>query len=217
MPQFKIISLTLAIIAGLALQIGTAAAKDVQTAVIAGGCYWCVEADFDKVKGVLQTTSGFTGGTVVNPTYKQVTKGGTGHVESVKIRFDADIISYRELIDIYWRTVDPTDAGGQFCDRGDSYITALFVKNDAQRQAALASRAEANAILGGRIVTEIRDLGPFYKTKASHQNYYLGKKRVVTRFGLIPQYKAYKNYRKGCGRDKRVRQLWGAAAPFAGS
>ena len=132
MKRLKPVLLFLAILFGFALQMGAAHARDIQTAIFAGGCFWCVEADFDKVKGVVETTSGYTGGTTVNPTYKQVTRGGTGHYESVRIRFDADVISYRQLVDIFWRTVDPLDAGGQFCDRGDSYRTAVFVTK-AQR------------------------------------------------------------------------------------
>lgn len=216
MTKIKSVLLLATLTISLSLHFAAAQARDIQTAVFAGGCYWCVEADFDKVNGVVETISGFMGGTVVNPTYKQVTKGGTGHFEAVKIKFDADIVSYRELVDIFWRTVDPTDAGGQFCDRGDSYRTAVFVRGAAQKQAATASRAAADAAISGSIVTKIIAAGPFYRTKASHQNYYLGSKKVVTRYGFISQAKAYKKYRKGCGRDQRVRQIWGSAAPFAG-
>lgn len=209
--------LFVAILFGFALQVTMANARDIQTAILAGGCFWCVESDFDKVKGVVSTTSGFTGGTLKNPSYKQVSKGGTGHYEAVRIRFDADVISYRELVDIFWRTVDPLDAGGQFCDRGDSYRTAVFVNSKAQRADAEASKKAADAAINGKIVTPILNAAAFYPASASHQNYYLGKKRVVTRFGLVKQSVAYKKYRLGCGRDKRVRQIWGAAAPFAGS
>ncbi len=209
--------LFLAILVGFALQISAASARDIQTAIIAGGCFWCVESDFDKVKGVIQTTSGYTGGTLKNPTYKKVTKGGTGHYEAVRIKFDSDVISYRELIDIFWRTVDPLDAGGQFCDRGDSYRTAVFVSGKSQRADAEASKKAADAAINGKIVTPIVNASTFYPAEAYHQNYYLGKKRVVTRFGLVKQSVAYKKYREGCGRDQRVRQIWGAAAPFAGS
>jgi peptide-methionine (S)-S-oxide reductase len=207
--------LFLVILFGLTLQINTVHARDIQTAIIAGGCFWCVEADFDKVKGVVETTSGYTGGSTKNPTYKQVTKGGTGHYEAVQIKFDADVISYRELLDIFWRTIDPLDAGGQFCDRGNSYRSAVFVRGKSQADAAAASKAAADAALSGKIVTPILNAATFYPAEAYHQNYYLGSKRVITRFGVIKQSVAYKNYRKGCGRDKRVRQIWGAAAPFA--
>ncbi len=216
MQRLRPYILMIAILFGLMLQLGPVQARDVQTAVFAGGCFWCVEADFDKVKGVLETTSGFTGGTVENPTYKQVVKGGTGHYEAVLVKFDADVVSYRALVDIFWRTVDPLDAGGQFCDRGASYRTAVFVKNTLQRESAEASKAAADAALKGRIVTPILNAGAFYPAEARHQNYYKGTQRVLTRFGVIRQSKAYKNYRKACGRDKRVREIWGDEAPFAG-
>jgi peptide-methionine (S)-S-oxide reductase len=144
-----------AILFGLALQASVANARDIQTAIVAGGCFWCVESDFDKVNGVVSTTSGYTGGTTENPTYKKISKGGTGHYEAVKIKFDADVISYRELIDIFWRTVDPLDAGGQFCDRGDSYRTAVFAKGKSQLDAAQASKLSADAAINGKIVTPI--------------------------------------------------------------
>lgn len=205
-----------AIVFGLVLQISSASARDIQTAVVAGGCFWCVEADFEKVKGVVSATSGFTGGSLKNPTYKQVTKGGTGHYEAVKIKFDADVISYRELLDIFWRTVDPLDAGGQFCDRGASYRTAVFA-NSKQRADAEASKKAADAAISGKIVTPILSASTFYPADSGHQNYYKGTKRVITRYGVITQASAYKKYRKACGRDKRVRQIWGSAAPFAGT
>lgn len=217
MTRAKPFLLTLAILFGIAMQVSSAKARDIQTAIFAGGCFWCVEADFDMVKGVISTTSGYTGGTTRNPTYKQVTKGGTGHYEAVRIRFDAHVVSYKELVDIFWRTVDPLDAGGQFCDRGASYRTAVFVKGSAQRMVAEASKAEADKAISGKIVTPILNAGAFYRAEAIHQGYYLGKKRVLTRFGYVTQAKAYKSYREGCGRDKRVRQIWGSAAPFAGS
>jgi len=215
MSRYKPVVLLIAILVGLVLQLAGASARDIQTAILAGGCFWCVEADFDKVDGVVETTSGFTGGALRNPTYKQVSRGGTGHYEAVRIRFDADIISYRALIDIFWRTVDPLDAGGQFCDRGDSYRTAIFARGKSQRLIAEASKKAADALLTGTIVTPILSAVPFYPAGAYHQNYHLGKKRILTRFGVIRQAKAYKKYRKGCGRDRRVREIWGDAAPFA--
>lgn len=216
MKRLKIPALMISLAIGLMLHFSAAHARDVQTAIVAGGCFWCVESDFDKVSGVIETTPGYTGGSTKNPTYKQVSAGGTGHYEAVRIRFDGDVISYRKLLDIFWRTVDPTDAGGQFCDRGDSYRTAVFTRNSAQRADAEASRAAAQAALGRNIVTPIVAVKKFYKAEGYHQNYYLGSKRVLTRFGYVKQSEAYKKYRKGCGRDKRVRALWGSAAPFAG-
>ncbi|MCY4462669.1 MAG: peptide-methionine (S)-S-oxide reductase MsrA [Albidovulum sp.] len=185
-----------------------------ETAVFAGGCFWCVESDFDRVDGVLETVSGYTGGTTEDPTYRQVTRGGTGHLEAVQVTFDPDKVSYKELVDLYWRSVDPTDDGGQFCDRGHSYSTAVFVSGDRQRMAAEASLASAQKALGMAIVTPIRDAAEFYTAEDKHQDYYLGSNLVITRFGIIPQSDAYKRYRKGCGRDARVFELWGEDAPF---
>ncbi len=208
--------LILLIILGLALHLGVAQARNIQTAILAGGCFWCVEADFDQVDGVVETTSGFIGGTLKNPSEARIAQGGTGYYESVRIRFDADVISYRRVVDIFWRTIDPLDAGGQFCDRGPTYQTAVFVQGKAQHRAAVASKAAADAVLKGKVVTKILPAGQFYPAKAFQQNYHLGKNRIWTRFGFIPQDQAYKAYRKACGRDRRVHQIWGKAAPFSG-
>lgn len=183
-----------------ALAGGAAEAAEPETAVFAGGCFWCVEADYDKVPGVLDTVSGFTGGTVENPSYEQVTYGDTGHYEAVRITYDPDRVSYEELVNIFWRTVDPTDAGGQFCDRGDSYRTAVFVADKAQRQAAEASLAEAEGALGQEIVTPVLEAGAFWPAEDYHQDYY--EKNALQ----------YKYYRWSCGRDDRVEELWGDAA-----
>ncbi len=215
--RIKPFLLLVAILFGFALHLGGAEAREIRTAIFAGGCFWCVEADFDKVNGVVNTTTGFIGGTVKSPTYKQVSRGGTGHFEAVRIRFDADIVSYRQLVDIFWRTVDPLDAGGQFCDRGDTYRTALFVQNKSQRTDARASKAAASAILNRKIVTKILAAGAFYPAEKYHQDYSYSKARVITRFGWVTKAKAYKKYRAACGRDTRVRALWGGAAPFAGA
>jgi peptide-methionine (S)-S-oxide reductase len=211
----RLVALICALALGVALSGRAAQARDVQTAIFAGGCFWCVEADFDKVDGVLSTTSGFIGGTTPNPTYREVTGGGTGHYEAVKIEFDADRVSYRQLVDIFWRSVDPTDAGGQFCDRGPSYRTAIFAVTPAQAAEAEASRAAAEAALRQKIVTPVLPAGPFTAAGEEHQDYYKGGGRVLTRFGIIRQADAYERYREGCGRDARVRALWGDAAPFA--
>nr|WP_235912972.1 peptide-methionine (S)-S-oxide reductase MsrA [Oceanomicrobium pacificus] len=193
--------------------LGQAAdARNLQTAIFAGGCFWCVEADFDKVKGVVETTSGYTGGTVANPTYKQVTRGGTGHYEAVKIVYDADQVSYETLLNVFWTSVDPTDAGGQFCDRGESYRTAIFATTQAQADAALASKAALKGRLPGPIVTPIAAAKTFYPAEAYHQNYYRSQDKVLTRFGYVTKAKAYKGYRDACGRDARVKALWGADA-----
>jgi peptide-methionine (S)-S-oxide reductase len=185
-----------------------------ETAIVAGGCFWCVESDFESVPGVKSVVSGYTGGTTKNPTYKQVTKGGTGHYEAVEIKFDPAKISYAKIIELFFRSVDPTDAGGQFCDRGDSYRTAIFAKSAAQRAAAEEAKAAAQSALGKKIVTPIVNAGQFYTAEAYHQDYYKGTSLVLTRRGPKKQSEAYKFYRNACGRDKRVKQLWGNAAPF---
>ena len=199
-----------------ALPLGSAALPAAaDTITVAGGCFWCVEADFEKVKGVSEAVSGFTGGTVANPTYKQVVAGGTGHYEAVEIEFDASAVSARQLYDMFLRSIDPLDAGGQFCDRGDSYRTAIFVDGPAQRKAAEEAVAAAEAALGRKIVTPILDAGPFYRAEDYHQDYYKQGGIILTRFGPRSKEAAYGLYRNGCGRDARVKAVWGDAAPFA--
>ncbi|WP_394151668.1 peptide-methionine (S)-S-oxide reductase MsrA [Loktanella salsilacus] len=185
-----------------------------QTAIVAGGCFWCVESDFESVPGVGDVVSGYTGGRTENPDYGQVGRGSTGHYEAVMIPFDDSIISYRQIMDLFFRSVDPTDAGGQFCDRGNQYRTAIFVTTQAQADTAVAAKAAAQNKLGRQIVTPIIQASTFYKAEAYHQNYYKGTNLVLTRGGAKRQSDAYDFYRKGCGRDARVQQLWGADAPF---
>lgn len=193
-----IVGLLLAAVAGAGAQAADKAGTE--TALFAGGCFWCVEADFDKVPGVVETVSGYTGGTVENPTYHQVSAGGTGHYESVLITFDPDEVTYKELLFTFWRSVDPTDAGGQFCDRGDSYRTAVFVAGPEQRAIAEASKAAAEKALGQKIVTQILDRSAFWPAEGYHQDYY--HKNPLR----------YRYYRWGCGRDTRIQELWGDAA-----
>ncbi len=192
---------------------GTATAEEIRTTIVAGGCFWCVESDFESLQGVRDVVSGYTGGTTANPTYSTIK--GSGHYEAVEITYDADIVSYEQLLHAFFRSVDPTDAGGQFCDRGDSYRTAIFVSNPAERAAAEAAKTRAQQTLGQRIVTPILDAATFYQAEEIHQNYYRGTTLVVTRRGVKSQAEAYKFYRNACGRDERVRQLWGDAALFA--
>ncbi len=180
---------------------GVAKAENLQTAIFAGGCFWCVESDFDQLAGVVSTTSGYTGGHVANATYRQVTAGGTGHYEAVEIVFDADIISYPQMLHAFWRSVDPTDAGGQFCDRGDSYRTAIFALN--AEQAAQAEASKAGVSLSAPVVTPILTASDFWDAEGYHQNYH-------SRHSL-----KYNFYRSRCGRDARVSQLWGDEAMFA--
>ena len=211
----KIIVLTALIIVGLAVHASRSEAAELEVAILAGGCFWCVESDFESVPGVTEVVSGFTGGTVKNPTYKQVSRGGTGHYEAVRITFDPARISYDRILYLFLRSIDPLDAGGQFCDRGDTYRTAIFVRNARQRAAAQKAVAEASAALAQPVVTKILKASPFYPAESYHQNYYRGKRLVLTRRGPKTQASAYRFYRKACGRDKRVRAIWGDAAPFA--
>ena len=204
------------IFAALALCLGPMMAT-ADTLTVAGGCFWCVEADFEKVRGVREVVSGYTGGTVPNPTYKQVTGGGTGHYEAVRIAFDPGQVSREQLLSLFMRSIDPTDAGGQFCDRGDSYRTAIFVASPQEQDLARQVVAEAERELGRDIVTPILEAGEFYRAEPYHQDYYKSSDRVLTRFGYVPKSQAYQGYREGCGRDTRVRALWGDAAPFARS
>ena len=202
------------VLVALVLAAGGAQAAT-EKAIVAGGCFWCVESDFESVPGVKSVVSGYTGGTTANPTYKKVGAGGTGHYEAVEIAFDPAKVSYAKIIDMFFRSVDPTDAGGQFCDRGDSYRTAVFPLNAGQAAVAEAEKARAEAELRRRIVTPVIAAGPFYKAEGYHQDYYKGSNIVITRRGPKSQSEAYKFYRKACGRDARVKQLWGKAAAFA--
>ena len=213
-PQIALIQ-TLVLCAALSLQPQRVQAADIQSIIVAGGCFWCVEADFEKVEGVIEVVSGFSGGTVANPSYRDVVRGGTGHLEAVEITFDADILPLDRLLNMFLRSIDPTDAGGQFCDRGPSYASAIFVRTDAERRSARTALDAAGAELGQPIVTTLRDAAPFYPAEAYHQDYYLSDEVILTRFGPRRKSVAYTMYRDACGRDARLRALWGDAAPFA--
>lgn len=176
-----------------------AATAEEQTAIFAGGCFWCVESDFEKLEGVREVISGYTGGAVNNPSYKQVAGETTGHVEAATIYFDPAVVSYRELVDYFFRHVDPLDDGGQFCDRGFSYTTAIFPASPEQRLAAEASKAEAEESLGKTVVTRIVDASTFWPAEDYHQDYY--KKNPLR----------YKYYRTSCGRDRQIAKIWGEA------
>ena len=168
-------------------------------ATFAGGCFWCIEADFEKVEGVVAVTSGYTGGTVKDPSYEDVSAGGTGHAEAVRVVFDPEIVSYRELLEIFWHNIDPTVADRQFCDMGSQYRSAIFYHDETQREAAEQSLAEIERSkpFPEPIVTEITAASAFYPAEAYHQDYY--KKNKLR----------YSYYRKGCGRDRRLAELWG--------
>ncbi len=216
MTKLKTSLLSALIVLGFATQGDHAHASATETLTVAGGCFWCVEADFEAVQGVSEVVSGYTGGTTRNPTYKDVTRGGTGHYEAVQIIYDPGKVTRPQLLSMFLRSVDVTDAGGQFCDRGDSYRTAIFANGHAAEDAKQAI-AQAQQELGQKIVTPILPLQTFYTAEDYHQNYYKGDDLQITRFGIKDQSEAYKRYRSACGRDARVRQLWGDAAPFAKS
>ncbi len=203
----------------LALPIAILAHAPLQAAeiTVAGGCFWCIEADYEKLDGVSEATSGFTGGTAENPTYKQVTAGGTGHYEAVRITYDPAKLSLTELYSFFFHSIDPTDADGQFCDRGDSYRSAIFVHSDEQQTAAESAKAQAERDLGRAIVTPIIPASTFYAADSYHQDYYKSDKLVITRFGPLAKKNAYKRYRSACGRDDRVDALWGPQAHKVGS
>ena len=189
---------------GFALALGIAAPSAMaqgatETAVFAGGCFWCVEEDMQKVDGVIDAVSGYTGGTLENPTYKQVTQGGTGHYEAVEVTFDPSKVSYEELTDYFLRHIDPTDAGGQFCDRGPSYRTAIFASPD-QQATAQAEIAEAAAELGADVVTPVLPVSTFYPAEEYHQEY-SNKNPLQYRF-----------YKASCGRVNRIEQVWSKAS-----
>ena len=168
-------------------------------ATFAGGCFWCMEPPFDKIDGVVSTLSGYAGGELKDPTYEQVSSGGTGHAEVVQITYDPEKVSYEQLLEVFWRNIDPTDAGGQFCDRGDQYRSAVFTHDDQQRRLAAASKEslESSGRLGKPIVTEIEPLDVFYPAEEYHQDFY--EKNPAR----------YKSYRFGCGRDRVLDRLWG--------
>ena len=175
-------------------QVG-ANAPSTEKATLAAGCFWCVEADFDKVPGVLSTVSGYTGGTLKDPTYEQVSRGGSGHTEAVEIVYDPAKISYDQLLDHFWKNVDPLTADRQFCDVGGQYRPAIFVHTEAQRLAAEASKARVQRRFEEPVVVQIVAAGPFYRAEPYHQDYY--RKNPVQ----------YRYYRWSCGRDKRLADL----------
>jgi len=165
-------------------------------ATFAAGCFWCTEADFDKVPGVVSTTSGYTGGTTKNPTYQQVSAGVTGHAEAVEVLYDPTKVTYEQLLDHYWKNVDPLTADRQFCDVGNQYRPVIFYHDEAQKRAAEASKARVQKLFKEPVVVQIVPAGPFYRAEEYHQDYY--KKNEVR----------YKYYRFGCGRDRRLQLLW---------
>jgi peptide-methionine (S)-S-oxide reductase len=199
--QFSIQRLGLALSLWLGLVAGAAAEgvppQATAKATFAGGCFWCVEADFDKVEGVISTTSGYTGGRSANPSYEEVSRGGTGHAEAVEIVYDPAKVSYEKLLDVFWHNIDPLAKDRQFCDHGDQYRSAIFYHGQEQRALAEASKAQVAKRFKQPIQTEIVAAEPFYKAEEYHQDYY--KKNPIR----------YRFYRFNCGRDARLEELWG--------
>jgi len=189
---------------------GFASQAQAETAIFAGGCFWCVEADLQKLPGVQDVISGYAGGETQNPTYKTYSKGG--HREVVKVEFDESQISYRELTDIFLRTIDVTDAGGQFCDRGFGYSSAIYPLDEGQAKDAKDSVAAAEKSLGRGIVTPVEGPAVFWPAEDYHQEYYRSDARVLTRFGYVTRATAYKGYREACRRDATVERVWGDQA-----
>lgn len=167
--------------------------NNIETAIFAGGCFWCIESDFDKVEGVLTTVSGYIGGHIKNPTYKQVSNGGTGHVEALQITFDNTKVSYAEIVEYFWKHIDPTVENRQFCDIGDQYRSEIFYHSTQQKK--LAEKSKSNLPFD-KVYTEITKASKFYLAEEYHQNYY--QKNPIR----------YKYYRYNCGRDARIKELW---------
>lgn len=187
--------------AALAQSTPPAAGAKTETAIFAAGCFWCVEEAFEKVPGVVSAVSGYTGGKVANPSYEQVTSGRTGHYESVKVTFDPGRVSYQQLVDWFWRNVDPHDADGQFCDKGPHYRGAIFYQGEAQKKVAEQSKQAVAGQLKRPVVTEILPAGPFYDAEDYHQDYH---RKNPNR---------YQFYKYGCRRVQRLEQVWGKATP----
>lgn len=182
----------------------SAATNSEQTAIFGGGCFWCIEADFEKLPGVTAVISGYSGGRLADPTYEQVSAGGTGHVEVVQVHFDASKVSYAQLVEYFWRHIDPTVKDQQFCDHGAHYRSAIFTQGPEQARIAAESktRLEQSKVLAGPVYTEIAAARPFYEAEDYHQDYY--KKNPLR----------YAYYRRGCGRDARVEAVWAKAPPL---
>ncbi len=205
------IVLWLVVAGGILLAMGRPSMGEMQrgdraVATFAGGCFWCMEGPFDALDGVLSTTSGYTGGDTVTPTYKEVSAGGTGHAEAVQVVYDPKKIRYRDLLDVYWRNTDPTTPNAQFCDHGDQYRPAIFYADDEQRRAAEASKndLEQTKMFQAPIVTAIVPAAEFYPAEEYHQNFYMKNTTL------------YKVYRWNCGRDARLAELWGSAPEHGG-
>lgn len=197
----SVLGVLLVLLVGAAAGARAAEEAPLAKATFAGGCFWCMEPPFDALDGVVSTTSGYTGGRTPDPTYKEVSLGHTGHLEAVQVVYDPRKISYDRLLEVYWMNVDPFDPGGQFCDRGEQYATAIFYHDDAQRQAAERSKQALAARFPHPVVTPVRSATTFYPAEDYHQDYYL--KNPVR----------YKFYRYTCKRDQRLARIWGQSEP----
>ncbi len=194
-------ALGLALALALASSLAAAQSEEgLERATFAGGCFWCMEPPYDKIDGVIETISGFSGGHVVDPSYEQVTRGGTGHLEVVQVVYDPEKVGYETLLDVYWRNVDPFDGGGQFCDRGESYRPAIFVQGEEQERLARQSLRDLQARFEQAIEVTIEPFEAFYAAEDYHQNYY--DENPIR----------YKYYRWRCGRDDRLEEVWGDRA-----
>ncbi len=193
----RLILVLMVIVSGL---FGGNVAAQTKEAVFAGGCFWCLEGPFDALPGVMETQSGYTGGQTPNPTYEQVSSGTSGHLEAMRVVYDSEQLDFEKLLDVFWRNIDPTDPGGQFCDRGPQYRSAIFFGDEAEEAAARASKARIEESRGFTVATELLPRTAFYAAEEYHQDYY--RKNPLR----------YRFYRQGCGRDQRLKQLWGAQA-----
>lgn len=192
----NVLSVLVAVVGALLLT-GGSMAGELKEAVFAGGCFWCMESPFDKVSGVVATTSGYTGGHLAKPSYEAVSSGTSGHYEAIRISYDPAMVSYEDLLRVFWKNVDPFDDGGQFCDRGPQYRAAIFAADDEERVAAKKSAREVETAKGQQVMTMILPRGEFFPAEEYHQDYY---QRNPIR---------YHYYRTGCGRDRRLNQIWG--------
>jgi peptide-methionine (S)-S-oxide reductase len=193
MKSFRVVksSAVMLFLVAAGLQAGSA------KATFAGGCFWCMEAEFEKVPGVTSVTSGFTGGSVRNPTYAQVSSGRTGHAEAVEVVFDPSRVTYEKLVEVFWENIDPLAENGQFCDRGEQYRTAIFVHDDAQKRIAEESKRRVEEKLKAKVATQVVAASPFYPAEESQQDY--SKRNAL----------AYRRYVKDCGREGLLEQIWG--------
>jgi peptide-methionine (S)-S-oxide reductase len=204
--QRRILFLLITIVAVFALAgqaIAQDTSEDTAKATFAGGCFWCMEPPYDELDGVVSTVSGYAGGDVEDPTYQEVVRGNTGHLEVMQVTYDPEEVSYEELLEVFWRNIDPVDGGGQFCDRGEQYTTAIFYHNEEQRRKAEESKREIQNLdqfEAREIKTDIRPLEEFYRAEDYHQNYY--QKNPLR----------YRLYYNACGRGQRLEELWGSEA-----